>query len=115
MLKLNRVVQEGNFFPVVSSYEKILLCFSSSCCGGCKVMQNRLAHLLEKDESILVCDVDAEVEYSLCETYDVRTLPTFVYIREIDGQKVSTKLVGAVPEYELKAFLFPVNEPQESW
>ena len=65
-----------NFEELINSSEKVMIKFGASWCGPCKVMDKRLAPLIE--EGLNVYKVDVEEFFSLGAKLAVRNLPTTI-------------------------------------
>ena len=65
-----------NFEELIKSSEKVMIKFGASWCGPCKVMDKRLAPLIE--EGLNVYKVDVEEFSALGAKLAVRNLPTTI-------------------------------------
>jgi thioredoxin 1 len=76
-----------------------LIDFTATWCGPCRVMEPALASLAKEYAGrIRVTAVDVDEEQLLAQQFDVRSMPTFVLLR--DGREVG-RVVGSRP----RAFL----------
>lgn len=77
-----------------------ILKFSASWCGACKQLEKELSTL--KGVEVQSIDVDEEESEPLIEKYDVKSLPTLIYL---EGDKEIYRSVGLVK----------ANVLQETW
>jgi thioredoxin 1 len=81
--------------------EKVIVTFSASWCGPCKMM----APLLEKVESSnegRVAKVDVDSSSDLAAKYSIKSIPTtLVFVKGV----LESKKVGLLKEDEIKALL----------
>ncbi len=80
-----------------------LLDFYADWCGPCKIM-NPVLEEMEKNFQgrIEFQRVDVEAEEQLAGQYDIRSIPTFVLVK--DGKELDRKM-GAMPKEMLKDWL----------
>ena len=80
-----------------------LLDFYADWCGPCKIMAPVFEEI-EKDYAgkIEFQKVDVEANEQLAGQYDIRSIPTFVLVK--DGKEVDRKM-GAMPKEMLKGWL----------
>ena len=74
----------GNFEELIKSSEKVMIKFGASWCGPCKVMDKRLAPLIE--EGLNIHKVDVEKLPALGAKLVIRNLPTIMVFQ--DGEAV---------------------------
>ncbi|MED6206970.1 hypothetical protein PIB30_031524 [Stylosanthes scabra] len=78
----------------------VILNFSATWCGPCKMVAPYFSELSEKFPSIVFLLVDVDDLSDFAATWDIKATPTFFFFR--DGQQVD-KLVGAnKPELQKK-------------
>jgi len=78
--------------------EKYILQFKAPWCGPCKMMQPMIDEVNKKGE-LTIKQVDVEENPDLATKYDIRTVPSFIFIK--DNQEVS-RLKGVQTEKILK-------------
>ncbi|HEY5926193.1 MAG TPA: thioredoxin family protein [Kofleriaceae bacterium] len=72
-----------------------LIDFSAKWCGPCKVMEPVMAALAQEYAGrVRVVEIDVDEEQLLAQQYNVRSMPTFVLVR--DGAEVG-RVVGSRP------------------
>lgn len=82
--------------------------FTASWCGPCKSISNSLGDLNEiyKNINFYKIDVDDEENNDLCDKYEIKSVPTFLffkdgkYIKKIEGANI-TLLQNNINEYFL--------------
>lgn len=92
---------DQNFSEYLAQGKPMLVDFWAVWCGPCKKMGPVVAALAEKyDGQVLVGKVDVDENPELATEYNIRSIPTLLYIK--NGQKVDTT-VGAIPQSEVEA------------
>ena len=86
-----------NFEELINSSEKVMIKFGASWCGPCKVMDKRLAPLIE--EGLNVYKVDVEEWTSLGAKLGVRNLPTTIVFQ---NGEVIDKILGYATVEQLR-------------
>lgn len=74
--------------------KKVVIDFFADWCGPCKRIAPEYVKLSEKYTDIVFLKVDSDESSSLSESFDVRALPTFVFINKGNVVK-ELKLEGA--------------------
>ena len=67
---------------------RVLVDFFATWCGPCKMLAPELVEFAERDPNITIVKVDVDKFNSLAAQYNVRAVPTLVYIN--DGKIVKT-------------------------
>lgn len=79
-------IVEQEFEESIKSNTYVIIEFRSDWCVPCKTMHKILEEIMFTHENISVFEVDADEEINLCETFNVRNLPTTLYYN--DGELV---------------------------
>eukprot|EP00249_Psilotum_nudum_P007710 c20768_g1_i1 orf=287-634(+) len=88
----------------------VVVDFTASWCGPCKIMSPFFAELSEKYPQLIYLKVDVDELADVSEEWDVSAMPTFIFIK--DG-KLIDKLVGAIKlELQNKVDLFATRAQQ---
>ena len=74
--------------------KKVVIDFFADWCGPCKRIAPEYVKLSEKYTDIVFLKVDSDESSSLSESFDVRALPTFIFINKGNVVK-DLKLEGA--------------------
>lgn len=90
-------VNENNF-KEVSAKGKVLVTFSASWCGPCKMLAPVLDEVSEDMADLKVIKVDVDESPNLAREFDVMGVPSTFYIQ--DGE-VFDKLMGFAPKERL--------------
>ena len=79
---------QENISELKTKYSRLLLEFSATWCGPCKVLEPMLHELAEglTDERFAVAMVNVDNNPDLALEYDVMNVPTMVYLK--DGETV---------------------------
>ena len=67
---------------------RVLVDFFATWCGPCKMLAPELVEFAERDPNITIVKVDVDKFNSLAAQYNVRAVPTLVYIN--DGKIAKT-------------------------
>ncbi|KAH9308789.1 hypothetical protein KI387_036700, partial [Taxus chinensis] len=91
---------EAKIFEATTNGKIAVVDFTAAWCGPCKMIAPFYSELSEKYPQLLFLKVDVDDMADLTATWDVRAMPTFIFIK--DGKQID-KLVGAnKPELEKK-------------
>lgn len=94
------VVTESNFDSVViGSSLPVLIDFWATWCPPCKMIAPFLEEIAnEFDGKAVVCKVDVDQNQSLAMKYNVRSIPTLLFIK---NGEIKDQVVGALPKAQL--------------
>ncbi len=94
-------IEDSNFAELLASNQLMLVDFSATWCGPCRMMAPIVERLAEKYEGrILIGKADVEEAVDLAERYGIRSIPTLLFFK--NGELLEEpKFVGAVPEAKL--------------
>lgn len=70
-------LNEDNLQNLVSSNEKVIVQFSASWCGNCRIMKPKFKKMASENESITFVLIDAENSPESRKLANVSNLPTF--------------------------------------
>ncbi len=99
LIELNEDTLQG----LVANNEKVVVQFSASWCGNCKIMKPKFKKLATENENITFVIVDAENSPESRKLADVSNLPTFATF-------VNGKLVNEVQTNKAELLTDLVNE-----
>lgn len=77
---------------VISNMLQIVVDFTASWCGPCRMISPILTEIAKKLPNILFLKVDVDELRTVSEEWNVEAMPTFVFLR--DGKEVD-RVVGA--------------------
>ena len=83
LLELNEDILQS----VVNDNEKVVVQFSASWCGNCRIMKPKFKKLASENEKVLFVIVDAENSPESRKLANVSNLPTFATF--VDGKLVN--------------------------
>ena len=84
---------------------KRILKFEAEWCGQCKVLTPILKKVLENHTDITLTIVDIEIEEETTLKYNIRNLPTLVFIKDdIEVGRTSGVLTADMLENKIKEF-----------
>ena len=84
---------------------KRILKFEAEWCGQCKVLTPILKRVLENHTDITLTTVDIETEEETTLKYNIRNLPTLVFIKDsIEVGRTSGVLTADMLENKIKKF-----------
>ena len=84
---------------------KKILKFEAEWCGQCKALAPILKRVLENHTDIILTTVDIETEEETTLKYNIRNLPTLVFIKDdIEVGRTSGVLTANVLEDKIKEF-----------
>ena len=94
---------EDNLQNIVANAEKVVVQFSASWCGNCKIMKPKFKKLATDNEKVTFVIIDAENSPESRKLADVSNLPTFATF-------VKGKLVNEVQTNKTEVLINLVNE-----
>ena len=94
---------EDNLQNIVANAEKVVVQFSASWCGNCKIMKPKFKKLATDNEKVTFVIIDAENSPESRKLADVSNLPTFATF-------VNGKLVNEVQTNKTEVLINLVNE-----
>jgi thioredoxin 1 len=99
-----RIEDLNAFQDIVAREDRVLVKFEADWCMPCKAMASVVEEIANQhpDVKVLAVDIEAEGIDSVLIEYGVRSLPTFVHLRE--GTKVNSTC-GTVSKAELSSLL----------
>ena len=84
---------------------KRILKFEAEWCGQCKALSPILKRVLENHTDITLTTVDIEIEEETTLKYNIRNLPTLVFIKDsIEVGRISGVLTADTLENKIKEF-----------
>lgn len=84
---------------------KRILKFEAEWCGQCKVLTPILKRVLENHTDITLTTVDIETEEETTLKYNIRNLPTLIFIKDsIEVGRTSGVLTADILENKIKEF-----------
>jgi thioredoxin 1 len=86
----------------IKENKQVLLDFSATWCGPCRMSYKELEKLDEKQESVKIAKIDIDNASELAEAFSVSVVPTMILIQ--DGIEVK-RTVGAVNLAALESFI----------
>jgi thioredoxin 1 len=81
-----------NYNEVINTSQPVLLDFKAAWCGTCLILEKVLKPFAETYEGAVIATVNAETQRELVEKYNIKGLPTVIYLQS--GKEVS-RSVGA--------------------
>jgi len=94
------VVTESNFDTVViGSSLPVLVDFWATWCPPCKLIAPFLEEIADEfNDKAVICKVDVDQNQSLAMKYNVRSIPTLLFIK---NGEIKDQVVGALPKVQL--------------
>ncbi len=94
-------ITASNYDELVASDKLLMIDFGAEWCRPCKTLEpivEELAEEFSETANIGKCDVEANNDLSV--KYDVRSVPTIVFLR---GGEIVDHHIGAISKMDLKA------------
>lgn len=86
---------------IINCTDKILmLYFGSNGCSPCNILKNRINKNCETDMpqlSVCYIDIDLSENGEILDTYNIKILPTLIFVKLIDNEVV---IIGQVDGYD---------------
>lgn len=93
-------IDQNQYEKVITDNKLVLLDFYADWCGPCKTLSPTIQKLAEEyTGKVAIKKVNVDNNKDLAAAYQVRSIPTLIYISE--GKTVG-RSTGAAPENELK-------------
>lgn len=96
------ITKENFEQEVLQSEKQVLIDFSASWCGPCKMLAPVIDDLAEEVQDTKICKVDVDEQPELRERYDIMSFPTLVLIK---NGEVIKKAVGRQTRTEILELL----------
>lgn len=96
----------------MSEQNNKILYFSAKWCGPCKIVATHIEETKEKLKNYVnIQKVDIEEEQKLSEEYNIKSIPTFVFVQDGEIKSTSTGVLTQkqMIEKSEKTFGFSIN------
>ena len=94
-------VKSENFeAEVLKSDKKVLVDFSATWCGPCKMMAPVVSEISDEHDDVKVCNVDIDESPEVAAKYGVMAVPTFIVF---ENGAEGNKDIGAIGKEKLEA------------
>jgi thioredoxin 1 len=100
-------ITKENFNETVESHDIVLLDFWAEWCGPCKMFGPVYEKVSENHDDVVFGKINTEVEQELAAHFQIRSIPTFMAIRD---QITVFAQPGAVPEQFVEEVIGKVKE-----
>lgn len=91
-------ITADNFDDTVTTNDVVLIDFWAAWCGPCRAFAPVFEKMSERFPDVVFGKVDTEVEQGLAATFNIRSIPTLMIIRD---KVVLFSQAGALPEHAL--------------
>lgn len=96
-------IQEADFVNLLASEKPIVVDFTASWCGPCKVVSPLMDQLIEEfGDQVTVVKVDIDQNKAITKDHNVRSIPAVIYFN--NGEEVN-RVIGVKPYEEFQAIL----------
>jgi len=88
-----------DFNKILENNNVVIVKFSSTWCTPCRIMEPIINNVAEKFAGkVKIIDVDVDESPELATQYKIRSVPTFMYVK---NKEIADKSVGAISEETL--------------
>ncbi|ORE04286.1 thioredoxin-like protein, partial [Rhizopus microsporus var. microsporus] len=94
MVELKEPANLNEFKELLSKNSKVIVDFTASWCGPCRLVKPVILKLAEQYTEILFLVVDVDERADIASEYGIRAMPTVMFFK--DGNKAD-EMVGAAP------------------
>lgn len=101
-MAVKEITQDTFETEVMQSEVPVLVDFSASWCGPCKMVAPVLEEISEELESVKICKVDIDAQPDLASRYQVMSVPTMILMKK--GEILQT-IIGFHSKAEILAIL----------
>lgn len=86
-MPVSQITELSHLNSLISENPKVVIDFTASWCGPCKIIGPQFVNLSDKHPSWTFLKVDVDEAEEISSTYNISAMPTFVFIK--DGAEVS--------------------------
>ena len=99
MAKPIEVTEETFQATVLENTLPVIVDFWAAWCPPCKILGPIIEEISDDyDGKVIVCKVDVDKNQSLAQKYNIRSIPTVLFIK---GGEIKDQVVGALPKDQL--------------
>ncbi len=91
-LKIVMEIKNDEYEELFNNGELKILCFKSTWCGPCKVLEPILNDIIIKNVDLDIYKIDVDNNPLLCGKYGIRNIPTTIFLKD---KEIVDKFVGA--------------------